>query len=159
MPTSVSLQGNFIYGITPLVLLFLVLISPLIMKIKRKRAEKRKRKEEAKASVNTNVYKPVPLSVKQQYVRKLKKIDADYKKGSVDLRNGYQLLSAIIRQFVLEYKGIDVSTKTLAEIRRMDIPDLERLMEEYYEPEFSADSTRHLEYSLEKTIEAIEKWN
>lgn len=159
MPTSISLQGNFIYGITPLIILGLIVFSPLILKIRNKRIEKRKRKEEAKTSVNQNVYKPVPLSVKQAYVKKLKKIENDYKKSNIDSRNGYQLLSAIIRQFVLEYKGIDVSTKTLAEIKRMDIPDLEKLMEEYYEPEFSQDSKRHLEYSVEKTIEAIEKWN
>lgn len=160
MPTTVSLQGNFIYGITPLLILGLFLISPLILKIMRKRQAKRKNAlEKAMKSVNTSEYKPVPLSVKQTYVRKLKQIDKDYKSNVIDSRNGYQLLSALIRQFLLEYKGIDVSTKTLAEIRKLGIKDLERLMEEYYEPEFSEESTRHLEYSIEKTIEAIEEWN
>lgn len=159
MPSSVSLQGNFIYGITPLLILGLILLSPVFLKIRKNRIEKKKAAENIKKTANSNEYKPVPLSVKQVYVRKLKKIDDEFRTGKISSRDGYQLLSAIIRDFLIEYKGIDVSTKTLAEIRGMNIPRLERLLEEYYEPEFSKESTRHLEYSVERTIEAIEEWN
>lgn len=73
-------------------------------------------------------------------------------------RKGYQLLSRLVRNFVKEYANVDVTTKTLAEIRSMGFPVLTALVEEYYAPEFSLDEEGNVLESIDKTIKAIKSW-
>lgn len=154
MPTSINLQAQFHYGIVPLIILFFILISPLIIKIK-KDSKNRKIKYVDK---KTNIVR-VEESVKDTYVKRIKKIEKDYDNDEKHSRECFLRLSALIREFVKEYAGIDVTVKTLAEIRGVKIPTLEMLIEEYYGAEFAPDKKGDFISSAEKTIEAIKKWN
>lgn len=155
MPTTVELQGIMRHGLIPLWILFIVLISPLIIKYRKKRQADKPSK--AGNKVNPKL-KPVPVSVKESYVNKLRSIEREYKTGNKSSKECYQLLSMYIRLFVKEYAGVDVTVKTLAEIRGMNIPKLERLISGYYKYEFSPDAEGDIDKAIDDTIEAVNFW-
>jgi len=152
MPTTVHLQGTVSYGVIVLWILFFILISPLIIRKVNKRKAAKAEKEAKKQPIKI---KKIPPSVKERYVGHLNKVLADYKDGKIDNRNGYQLLSFYLRAFFKEYSGVDLTKKTLAEIRQTSTPVLESLIEEYYECEFAPDADGDLEQSVKKTINRI----
>jgi len=154
VPTTVTLQNTMSYGLIPLWILFLMLISPLLIKLK----NKKKKKTEVKQEKKKTELKPVPRPVKESYVNELHRLFNDYSKGRRDSRDCYQLLSVYIREFVNEYAGVDVTNKTLAEIRGVKIPKLEKLIEEYYACEFAPDVTGNIENAILRTIQTIKEW-
>lgn len=153
MPTTVELQGAMSHGLIPLWILFFVLISPLIIKYRKRRLEKK-----AQKANKSTIIKPVPISVKESYVNKLRSIEREYRTGNRGEKECYQLLSKYIREFVKEYAGVDVTVKTLAEIRGLNIPKLERLISGYYKYEFSKDAVGDIEKAIDDTIEAVNFW-
>lgn len=155
MPTTIHLQGSVLYGTLPLWFLFCLLISPFIMK----KIEKRRRKK-AKASEEPikPAVKKVPLSVKEKYTQQLNGMLLDYKTGKIDERDSYQLLSYFLREFFNEYAGIDVTRKTLAEIRGIHNLRLEELIEEFYACEFAPDAKGDIEGAIKRTLKSIENW-
>lgn len=155
MPTTVHVQGAMSHGLIPLWILFFVLISPLIIRLKKNRAEKKLKKSKHGKDISL---RKVPLSVKENYVNRLVTLKKDYNDGKRDSRESYQLLSFYIREFIKEYAGIDATVRTLAEIRGMRIPKIEALIEEYYACEFSLDVTGDFDGSVRKTIDVIKNW-
>lgn len=156
MPTEIHLQNPIAYGILPLVILFIILVSPAFIKQwKQKRAEAGQKGERGQ----TPKVKKVPLSAKQRYVNRIQRIESDYANGARTERECYIILSSEIREFVKEYAGIDVTSKTLAEIRGMKLKKLEALIEEYYVCEFSTESNGNVSDSVKRAIKVIEKWN
>jgi hypothetical protein len=81
----------------------------------------------------------VLLRLKNQYSAKVQALLTAYTQGSLGKRDGYQQLSALIREFVHEVTGINVETLTASEIRAVGIKKLDLLMEDYYVPEFAED--------------------
>lgn len=153
MPTTVALQGTVAYGAIPLWILFFILISPLIKKRINKKKAKKAVKEAPKPAI-----KKVPLSVKEKYVVELNRMLEEYETKKRDEKESYQLLSHFLREFFHEYAGIDVTRKTLAEIRGINNPKLERLVEEFYACEFAPDVRGNIKASVERTIKEINNW-
>ena len=154
MPTSVNLQPAFIHGLIPLLVLFLALVSPLFVG----RKERKRQANLKKTNPGGQTIKPVPPDVRQSYVNKLARLNISYKESEKNSRECYQILSAYIRTFALEYAGIEVRNRTLAEIRAREIPQLEKLIEEYYACEFAPDVEGDVEKSIEETINVIYNW-
>lgn len=157
MPTTINLQGTVLYGAIPLWILFFILISPWI----RKKIEKKRKRKAAKNEVDRQdnlSIKKVPLSVKERYVEQLNNILKEYKSGIRGEKDSYQLLSFFLREFFNEYVGIDVTKKTLAEIRGIHNSRLEKLIEEFYECEFAKDAKGDVESAIKRTIRSIENW-
>lgn len=159
MPTTVELQPNFFSGGFLLFLFALVLIAPLAYKLFKKikaRRELMRQKRMARAA-ELNL-KAVPKTMQERYTSKLKDLSKKIQKGHMEPRKGYQELSLLVRHFVKEYANVDMTTKTLAEIRSMGFPTLTALVEEYYAPEFSPDEEGDVLESINKTIKAIKSW-
>ena len=152
MPTTISLQGTASYGVLILYILFFILISPLILRFIKKRKAKKN-----KAKVTPQV-KKIPPTIKERYEKQLLSIIDDYKSEKIDEREGYQLLSKFLREFFKEYAGVDVTTKTLAQIRGINNPRLEKLIEEFYEYEFSPDSNGDIVGAVKRTIQSVKHW-
>ena len=152
MPTTISLQGTASYGVLILYILFFILISPLILRFIKKRKAKKK---EAKV---TPQVKKIPPTIKERYEKQLLSIIDDYKSEKIDEREGYQLLSKFLREFFKEYAGVDVTTKTLAQIRGINNSRLEKLIEEFYEYEFSPDSNGDIVGAVKRTIQSVKHW-
>lgn len=157
MPTVVRLQPTMSYGYFPLIVLFLILVLSLVLKS----VIKKKKRKEGLAHAEGNgskVISPVPVTVQDRYIKELRKVLKDYNGNKRDERECYQLLSYYLRAFFKEYAGINVESKTLAEIRGLSTPKLEALIEEYYECEFAPDKTGDVEKIVEKTISEIRNW-
>ncbi len=99
-----------------------------------------------------------PLTVKEEYFMRLNEMKTQYSEGRLSSKDGYKLLSKFLREFVLEYADIDVTRKTLAEIKRSNLPKVAALIEEYYIAEFSPDNDGNFGDSLNKTIRLINNW-
>lgn len=151
MQISVNLQ-DFI--ISPIILLFIVILIIIGMTIYLLKHKEEKPKEEIKI-------KEIPINDKktviQKYIKKLNELEDKVEK--IEIRHAYQTLSNIIRYFVYEITNIKVQNYTLQEIEKLNLPGLYELVEEYYKPEFAKQSLGDIKSSINKTRKVIEKWN
>ena len=133
MEVSVNLQEPFSYSIIPMIVIiiltFVIAIYIIVKACNKVRKEK------------TNITK------------------IKYENNNISIREAYQKLSSTIRYFVYEVTNIKVQNYTLQDIKKLDMPILYELVEEYYVPEFSEKSIGNIKLSIEKTRKVIEKWS
>lgn len=153
MQTDVTLQPMMSFMKQPIIIILLLglfftalfFVLPLF-----------RRKKKAKT-----VTKPVIRNMddaKPRYIGKLSILAGKYQSGACTTREAYLKMSDLIRSFVQEATGINALNMSLSDVRRMSMPALEKLMEEYYSPEFSSESKGDVLQSIDKTIKAIEAW-
>lgn len=161
MDTSVKLQDMFSFSLVPIyivagligAIILYFIIDFIVRKIKSRPKKEVTKKQEIV------VKKPVNVSAsKEKYIEKLVILENEYNNGTCDVRNAYQQMSAIIRDFVFDVTGIKVQNYTLLDIKGLNMPVLEELIEEYYSPEFEEQSEGNVKVSLDKTKAAIERW-
>ncbi|MBQ9871843.1 MAG: hypothetical protein IJM27_07915 [Eubacterium sp.] len=160
MQTSVELQDPMSYYLFWLILAIIavaaVFFIQIFFRILLRDQLKRKREKELKVKPP----KKKPLSVlKWEYLQRLDRLERGIAAGSYTKRNAYQELSMLIRTFVTDATGIKVQNYSLQEIRRVGIPGLTALVQEYYEPEFARQSMADIRASLFRTRKAIELWS
>ena len=100
--------------------------------------------------------------VKNQYIGRVQALLNNYTQNKVDKREGYQQLSALIREFVHEVTGINVENFTIKEVKAFGIKKLDVLMEEYYVPEFAEDEKakdKDFVQSCNKAVGVIKAWS
>lgn len=115
-------------------------------------------KKEKTLKVKKPPRKNIPL-IRKRYLAKLDELEMNINEGSIDNRTAYQKLSTIIRMFVYEMTGITVQNCTLEEIRTLRMPRLTKLVEEYYEPEFSSLELGDALASLSITRKVVSAWH
>ena len=111
------------------------------------------------------------MRIRQQALAELTDLEKEYRVGRVSVRETSQRLSGLVRGFVGDMTGIPVQEYTLSDIRRLRMPVLTALVQEYYVPEFADyDETSGLDaggrgisremvlQSLFRTRKAIERW-
>ena len=160
MVTSVELQDPMSYYLFWLILAIVavaaVFFLQIFFRIKLRDRLKKKREKEPKV----HAPKKKPLSVlKWEYLQKLESLERGINAGAYSKRSAYQELSMLIRTFVTDATGIKVQNYSLHEIRRVGIPGLTALVQEYYEPEFARQSMADIRASLFRTRKAIELWS
>lgn len=153
MQTSVKLQEMFTYSAMPLIVIasLLVLVTLYliyIIKIKWKIGlkvipEQNKRNKNA---------------IKERYLKELDKIEYKYEEGKITLNKAYQMLSFKVREFTFEAFNINIQSYTLSEIKKLNLPEIYNLIEEFYEPEFSNKDVGDLKKAINKTRRAINEW-
>lgn len=152
MLVYVDLEDLFTYSILRVIIiliLFILINIPLIMYI-------------IKKGKKQNVFVPSYISftsVKNRYLQQIDKLQNNFINNKISKRKAYQELSSIIRHFVFEVTGIKVHTKTLEEIKSLNIPYLKELIEEFYLPEFSLLTGKDIKKSIEKTRKVVELWH
>jgi len=99
------------------------------------------------------------IEIKQKYIKILIDLEKKLDNNNISIREAYQKLSSAIRYFVYEVTNIKVQNYTLQDIKKLDMPILYELVEEYYVPEFSEKSIGNIKLSIEKTRKVIEKWS
>ncbi len=102
--------------------------------------------------------RPNVKKAKRIYLKKLNNLSNEVNRGNNDYRNLYFKLSKIIREFIKKAIAINVVSLSKYEIKKLEINDLDKLMEEYYPPEFSMESEGDIKESIERTINLIKKW-
>ncbi len=155
MQTTVNLQEPFTYSIIPLIIgIFLIGgITFFLLYKKKTQVEEIKIKEIPEKNI-----KNVPV-IKEKYLKQLALIEQKYTKNEIELRKAYQLISEAIRLFVFEITDITTQNYSLTEIKKLNIPNLYELIEEYYEPEFASKSVGDFTASVNKARRVINEWN
>lgn len=158
MQTSVKLQEPFEYSIILLIIAisFVLLITVYLIYLKSKK-QKSKIEEKVKVIPEKNI-KNIPV-IKGKYLNQLDSIEYKYTNNMIELRKAYQLISESIRLFVFEITDITTQNYSLAEIKKLNIPNLYELIEEYYEPEFASKSIGDFNSSINKARGVIRQWN
>lgn len=96
--------------------------------------------------------------IKNKYIQQLDNLLNDSRNEKVKYREAYITLSRIIREFIFEATGINVTAVSLAEVKPLNLPQLYELMKEYYVPEFAYFFKGNIENSIVKTRGVIEVW-
>ena len=164
MVTTVELQNPMEYSLWVSIiagLLIIIAVAFFIYFIIRLILKNNKKAEKKSAVPVTSRPIAAPL-LKDKYIRRVQDIKKRYMGKTIGIRDGYQELSAVIREFVHEETGINVESLTAAEIKAKGIGKLDRLMEEYYVPEFAEDEKiigKDLPRSCDTAEEVIRSWN
>ncbi len=160
MQTSVELQNPMSYYLFWLILAIVAVAAVFFLQIffRILLRDQLKRKKDPKQP-KVHAPKKKPLSVlKWEYLQRLDYLERGIMAGSYTKRAAYQELSMLIRTFVNDATGIKVQNYSLQEIRRVGIPGLTALVQEYYEPEFARQSMADIRASLFRTRKAIQLW-
>lgn len=159
MQTSVNLQEPFTYSVIPLIATIVLVVAMTCYLIYSKRAKQKIKieQEKVKAIPEKNI-KNIPV-IKGKYLNQLDSIEYKYENQMIELRKAYQLISEAIRLFVFEITDITTQNYSLAEIKKLNIPRLYELIEEYYEPEFASKSIGDFNSSINKARRVINEWN
>ena len=164
MVTTVTLREPFEYYIWVIVLAVLLLITALLLTF----FSAKKIYEQHTAMVKKavpKIRKPKPRElriIKGDYEKRLRDLSFGYSNQKIGKREAYQTLSSMIRGFVSEATGIDVEHYTKAEIEGFGIKSLNKLMDEYYVPEFAEtekSASKNFLLSCENALGVIRKWN
>lgn len=156
MNTKIQLQDMFSYSKSPILILgglvalyIIVLVAMVVIRKILKNNARKKR-----------IPKPVNIQrSRDKYLKKLEALRSKFETGDIDIREAYQRMSAIIRDYVYAATGRSVISFTLEDVKKAEMPALQALMEEYYHPEFAKHSEGDVIASIEKTKRAIETWN
>lgn len=163
MQTEVKLQDPFSYSLLPVIITGMIVAAFIIFIIVRKIIIIRKNAKIHKKMVIEDRRRELTeeeiLQIKKEYISQLIKIQEGYDNGQLAMRDTYQRISASIREFVFKVTDIEVHNYTLTDIKRLNMPVLAELVEEYYRPEFERESLGDVKNSIEKTKRAIERWN
>lgn len=157
MQTSVKLQETFSYSIVPIIVIICIVLAITYYLIYSNRKKKSAKEEKIKEIPEKNV-KNV-LVIKGKYLDQLDSIEYKYTSNMIDLRKAYQLISESVRMFVFEITDITTQNYSLKEIKKLNIPNLYELIEEYYEPEFASKPIGDFEISINKARRIIKEWS
>ena len=166
MVTTVKLQHPFEYSwwVTLIaVVLGLIALSAIVFFLIKLFSALRKKKEAPRPVARKITMSPEMIArVKTQYIGKVQALLGSYNQNRIAKREGYQQLSAIIREFVHEVTGINVENFTIREVKAFGIKKLDTLMEEYYVPEFAEDEKaqdKDFLQSCNRAMGVIKAWS
>lgn len=149
MLLDISLNGPFSYSVLPLIIVLILFVITMIVFLCFNIRFEKKEKPIVVIAKDIN-------SIKKKYLEEL-----DGLSGNINVlskKKVYNILSLVIRRFVLEATNVDVLKYSLSEIRELNIEPLTLLVSEYYEPEFNKESDADPITSINKTKEVISKW-
>jgi len=151
MSVSIKLSSMFLYSLLPIII---TLVSMIIIFLIIKPSRKKITKEQVIVPNYENM-----VLIKNKYLLAIDQLNKDFTENNISLRSAYQTLSKLVRNFVYEVTNIKVQNYTLDDIKDLNLPILYELISEYYNPEFSINSSGNFDYSIKKTRGVIEKWN
>ncbi len=163
MVTTVTLRPPFEYYWWVILIAVLVLlgaIALLVVALLRLYKFYRMQKNAGRPVIKTPTRRELAV-IKNDYIHRLSALSDAYRNKTIDMRNAYQRLSIEIRGFVAETTGINVDSYTKSEIKAIGIVSLDKLMEEYYIPEFGEDvrsTGRDFLSSLNRTLGVVKSW-
>lgn len=150
MQIDTELREMFSYSIILIIPLLLLIILLLIIILHKKKDIK-----------NVKIIQPSSknlIDIKSKYLYNIQILIVDLNTNKISERIAYQSLSRLIRNFIYEVTNIKVQYYTLEDIKKINIPILSKLVEEYYKPEFERVSKGNILESIDKTKKVIENW-
>ena len=153
MQVTTQLSDMFSYSLWPIIIFFLLIVIYIL--ILRKKKDKKIKEDYEILDLS---YKDINY-IRKKYLKKINELEAKVNNKQITNRKAYLSLSAIVRNFVHEMTGIKVHKYTLKDIKKLNMPQLTMLVEEYYHPEFAEYSLGNIKESISKTRKVIEKWH
>ena len=150
MQIDTELREMFSYSIILIIPLLLLIILLLIIILHKKKDIK-----------NVKIIQPSSknlIDIKSKYLYNIQILIEDLNTNKISERIAYQSLSRLIRNFIYEVTNIKVQYYTLEDIKKINMPILSKLVEEYYNPEFERVSKGNILESIDKTKKVIENW-
>ncbi|WP_026656911.1 hypothetical protein [Butyrivibrio sp. AE3003] len=165
METTVTLRPPFEYSIWVLLVGIVIFAAFLFMFVwvllRILGIERNQSDPSAKKENRFSISSGYQYIMKQKYIAQIQMLKNDYKNGKVSQREGFQRLSLLIRGFIHDVTGINVETATIRDVKKLGIKHLDKLMEEYYVPEFAEDGrpiSKELSESCETAMGVIRTW-
>ena len=153
MQVTIQLSDMFSYSLWPIIIFFLLTVTYILF-LRKKKDKKIKEDYE----ILDLSYKDINY-IRKKYLKKINELEDKVNNKQITNRKAYLSLSAIVRNFVHEMTGIKVHKYTLKDIKKLNMPQLTMLVEEYYHPEFAEYSLGNIKESISKTRKVIEKWH
>ena len=153
MQVTIQLSDMFSYSLWPIIIFFLLIVIYIL--ILRKKKDKKIKEDYEILDLS---YKDINY-IRKKYLKKINELEDKVNNKQITNRKAYLSLSAIVRNFVHEMTGIKVHKYTLKDIKKLNMPQLTMLVEEYYHPEFAEYSLGNIKESISKTRKVIEKWH
>lgn len=153
MQVTVDLQNPFSFSLIPIIILFILLVVPTYLYLKKIQQNRKEKVIEIKEVDEKNI-----IRIQKKYIKQLKILQDKIDNKKISIRRAYQRLSKIIRYFVYEVTGINVQNYTLSEIKKLKMHQLTELIEDYYVHEFSKKSLGNINESIQKTRKVIVRW-
>ena len=150
MQVETELRDMFSYS-PILIIPILILIILILVIILHKKKDINKIKVIIPEQKNLN-------EIKNKYLYNIKLLLNNLDNKKISNRTAYQSLSRLIRNFIFEVTNIKVQYYTLEDIKKLNMPILYELVEEYYNPEFQRYSNGNILESINKTKKVIEEW-
>ncbi len=97
--------------------------------------------------------------IKARTVQAIDKILFDLSRSDIDIRESYQRLSMIMRNFVTDYTGKDVTSLTLSELKMAGDKRFVKLVEKWYAPEFAMKTKADFRNDAEQAKRVVKTWN
>lgn len=152
MQWDVKLRNPFSYSNIGLVLLVIAIFGILLVILIDILSKKVKEIKETPKPIDVNM-------IKNEYLAKIDNLIKRVNNKEIKERKAYNELSVIIREFIFKTTHIDVLKYTLADAKATNNKELIKLLNEYYEPEFSSEGKGDLNTSIENTRKVIREWN
>lgn len=156
MQTSVKLQEPLAFSYIPLIVFAIVCVIAVLVYFFFIRE---KREKKITFEVQDTIEIKNIFVIKDRYIAKIVELDKEIDEGLISLRDAYQKLSMIVREFVYEVTDVTVQNFSLAEIKEAQLPELAKLIEEFYKPEFEAMSEGDVRASVFNAKRVVELWN
>ena len=157
MQTSVKLQGLFSYPIWVLIIAVAIFVFLRWFKKYLKKKQGQLSNKNLEKIPEKNI-KDADI-IKKKYLKQLSDIEEKFQNNMINTRVAYQKISEAMRMFVFEMTDITTQNYSLAEIKKLNLPILYELIEEYYEPEFAHKSEGDFNSSINKARRVIDEWN
>lgn len=96
---------------------------------------------------------------REKALHSIDNIIQDLSHSRIDIRESYQRLSMIMRIFVTDVSGRDVTSLTLSELKSSDLKKLAKLIEKWYAPEFAMKTRADFINDAKQAKNVVETWN
>ena len=160
MDSVINVQEPFMYHIWPIIVVLILLTVLGIIILAGYYRKKTKPVQTVEKPVERKFYTMQERSaLKNKYLGLLTSLEARFRNGEIERRPAYQELSALVRSFLKERSGVDVTNCTLEQIKEMHVPVITPLIANYYEPEFALETDDDLLDSIINAKRIIERWN
>ena len=103
--------------------------------------------------------KPAPEYIRSSTIKKIDKCIYDLSHGRADVRESYQNMSTIMRTFVTDMSGKDVTTHTLTDLKASGDKVLSELIEKWYAPEFAMKTKADFMGDANEAKHVVKRWN
>lgn len=154
-----QLHGPFTYQWYWLVLLAALAVGVyLLRQLVNRRAQRKPKPIPIYLPIPPEIKKPPLPALKQYTVQAIDRVVTEHQSGELSLRQAYQQLSGILKEFAWRSTGEDIRTLTLAELKMTRYQSLAKVIEEYYPVAFSADERKAITTGARLAKDLVGRW-